>query len=287
MAEEGNAEAAVATPPTPETAPLVDSEGNFREGWTNVLDEDIRDSSYLKEVKSVQGMARSTVSARGMVGKDKIAKPTEASSEDEWAEFHKAGGRPDTAADYAFARPEELPEEYYSQELATAAQELFHKLGISKKQADALFEFNNNTVITQLTQKAQNAELEATILKDGLYADWGNAYEQKKHFGNKAIEEGTSGDADFKERLTQKFGNDPDFIRFAANIGGKFQEAGSIKIDSIPTPVDIQKQIDDAMGNAAYKPGWKKHGFTKQQHDNQVEIVSALFREKTKSTKTG
>lgn len=295
MAEEGNAEATTVTPPTPETAPLIDNEGNLRDGWTSILDEDLRGESFLSETKTIQGMARSVVSARSMVGKDKIVKPTEASSEEEWNEFHTAGGRPETAGDYAFARPEELPEEHYDQERANAAQELFHKLGLSKKQADALFAYNNNYVIAQLAKNAQESELAMTALTEGLQTEWGSAIEQKKHLGNVAIEEAVSTmkagvkmvDQDFKARLVEKAGNDPDIIRAFANLGSKFAESGAIQIETVPTPADIQTTIDDEIAKPVYGPDYAKHGFTKAQHKAHVEKVAALFREKTKHVKTG
>ena len=295
MAEDGNAAAPVvetpaapATPPTPEAAALMDIEGNLQEGWTNILPEDLRDNSFLKETKTIQGMARSVVSARGMVGRDKIPIPTEASSEAEWDAFYVAGGRPTTKEDYNATRPEELAEEHYSQEFADGAMEILFKFGASKKLADALFEYNNNFVIAQLAKNTQDKELSATQLKDGLYSDWGNAFEQKKHLGNVAVEQGTNGDADFKERLTQKFGNDPDFIRFSANLGSKFSEAGSPEAKQIPTPGDIQTQIDTEQANPAYGPDYLKHGFSKSQHKTQVNKVQQLFNAKMASeTKTG
>ncbi len=263
---------------TTETPSMFNAEGGFTENWTQSLtDTALHDNETLKSAKSVEALATMTVNAQKMVGADKIAIPNEASSEEEWATFHKAGGRPETAGDYNFGRPEELPEEYYNQERATAAQELMHKLGLSKKQADELFAFNNNTVIAQLKTQSQDDTLAMQKLTDGLVADWGNAYEQKKHLGNKAIEEGTAGNAEFKERLTQKFGNDPDFVRFAANLGSKFSEGGSPDIPLIPTTGDIQAQIDDAMSHKSHGADYKSHGFTRAQHEAQVKKVTQLY----------
>lgn len=286
MAEPGITDPAQTGEPTP-TEPLVNHEGVLRDGWRDTLPEDIRGEKVFDRVSDFEGAMKSLASAERMVGKDKIPIPNEASSDVEWDAYFVAGGRPNTAGDYNLTRPEELPEEYYNQELATAAQELFHKIGLSKKQADALFTFNNNTVITQLAKNVQDAELEAGTLKDGLYSDWGNAFEQKKHMGNVAIETGTNGDVEFKERLTVKFGNDPDFIRFASNLGGKFAETGSPAAASIPTPADIQESIDNEIANLAYGTDYMKHGFTKAQHQAQVKKVSLLFQQKTKDVKTG
>lgn len=287
-------EPAVATPPAAPAPPpaepvaLVNAEGELREGWRDSLPEDIRGAKVFDRVTDFKGMMTSLANTERIISADKIPIPNEASGEAEWDAYYAAGGRPETAADYNLTRPEELPEEHYSTELATAAQELFHKIGLSQKQADALFKFNNDNVIALLTKATQDAELSMQTLKDGLYKDWGNAFEQRKHFGNLAIEKGTDGNGEFKERLCQKFGNDPDFIRYSSNLGAKFAEAGAVDTSNIiPTPGDIQAQIDEAMANKAYGQDYAKHGFTKAQHQAQVKKVSQLFQEKTKHTKTG
>ena len=276
-----------AAPPAEPLAALVNSDGELREGWRDTLPEDIRGDKVFDRVSNFEGVMKSLASAEKAFGKDKIVKPNEASSDADWDAYYVAGGRPDTAGDYNLTRPDELPEEHYSQELATAAQELFHKIGLSKKQADALFAFNNNNAIALLTKNAQDSELEATTLKNGLYAKWGNAYEQRKHFGNAAVESGTAGDVEFKERLLGKFGNDPDFIEYSANLGAKFQETGSPMVTTIPTPGDIQEQIANEQANKAYGIDYAKHGFTKQQHKAQVNKVQLLFQERDKHLKTG
>lgn len=287
MAEDGTTDVAtteVATQPIPA---LVNAEGELRENWRESLPEDIRGDKVFERVSNFEGIMKTLSSSERAYGKDKIAIPNEASSEAEWDSFYTAGGRPKAATEYDLSRPEELPEEHYNQELATAAQELFHKIGLSQSQADALFEFNNNNVMSQLTKNSQDAEAMTAELTNGLYADWGNAYEQKKHLGNVAVERGTDGNEEFKERIAQKFGNDPDFIRFAANLGGKFAEAGSVNVEMIPTPGDIQTQIDEAMSHKSHGADYVKHGFTRTQHDAQVEKVRLLFVEKTKHIKTG
>jgi hypothetical protein len=300
MVEDGTTDAAVADATTTDAAttaqptPLVNAEGVLRDGWRDSLPEDIRSDKVFDRVSNFEGIMKSLSSAERAFGKEKISIPGEASSEAEWTEFHKAGGRPETAGDYNLSRPEELSEEHYSKELATAAQDLFHKIGLSKKQADALFEFNNSAVITQLASNAQNAEAARAQLKNELYSEWGNAFEQKKHFGNVAVEKGSAGNQEFKERLLNtkladgtRLGDNSDFIRHNSNLGSMFSEAGSLTVEMIPTPGDIQTQIDEAMAHKSHGIDYKDHGFTRDQHDAQVEKVSKLFVEKTKHLKTG
>lgn len=264
-----------------ETPSMFNTEGGFTENWTHSLtDTALHDNETLKTAKSVEALAAMTVSAQKMVGTDKIVIPNEASSEAEWDVFHKAGGKPETAADYNFTRPEELPEENYNQEYVNGLQELLFTHGASKKLADALIQYDTEFKVKHIATIAQDAELAATKLQDGLYADWGNAFEQKKHLGNVAIEQGTAGNPEFKARILAKYGNDPDGIRLMANLGSKFSEAGSPEIALIPSTGDMQNQIDEAMANKAYGPDFKQHGFTKAQHEAQVEKVSQLFLKK-------
>lgn len=297
MAEEGNAGASTGTETPP--APLVDDKGVLREGWQEILPEDLREEPYLKEVKNLEGISRSVVSARKMVGANKMTIPTEASSEEEWDNYHKIGGRPDTAADYNYVRPEALPEEHWNQDFANAAQEILFKGGASKKLADALLELNVQTTIATLKAKV---EAEQTAYKEAEIAwhkECGNAIEQKTHLGNIAIDQGVRKtervgteshevvDEEFRARLTEKFGNDIDFVKFTSNLGSKFAEHGDIAAPGVPTPGDIQTQIDNEMASKAYGTDYTKHGFTKAQHEAQVKKVSRLFDEKAAATKTG
>lgn len=280
MAEEGDAGVPTGTPLAPS---LADENGVLREGWLEVLEEDLRNESYLQEVKDIQGMARSVVNARRMVGKDKIAIPK---TDEEWNEFYKIGGRPDTATDYGFVRPDDFPEEYWNQDYANAAQDIMFKFGASKQLADALRTLNIESTLVGIKAKKDTEEANYKELEEALYREWGNAFEQKKHLGNVAIEKGTNGNEDFRARLVEKFGNEPDFIRFASNLGGKFAEHGDVAIPGVPTPGDIRRKIDEEMAKPSYRADYARHGITKQEHDRQVKLVSRLFQEKAASAKT-
>ena len=252
---------------------VIGPDGKFTEKWREALPEDIRGEPSLATFKDVQNLAKSYVNAQRMVGKNKVAIPGETSSAGEWEEFWKAAGRPETAKDYGLKRPAEVPEEFYNAPLAEKAQELFHKIGLSKKQSDALFAFNTEALVAGL--KTQKAEREAAMqgLQDGLHKEWGAAYQEKVHLGNVAIEQGVAGNEEFKDRLVERFGNDPDFIRFAANLGAKFAEHG-VKGSPTPTPADIDEKISTLMNSDAYMkaghPG----------HKAAVEQVHRLFERK-------
>ncbi len=240
-------------------ASFFGTDGVLNEGWQGTLGEDIREEKSLMSFKSVGDLAKSFVNTKKMVGANVIAVPTDITTEGEWQEFHKAGGRPDTVADYNLKAPDGFPEEALEQVFPKARleawQERFFKGGVSKKAADHFIAEFANDMIADLQTMEQAKELEKTELTSGLATDWGVAFEQNKHLGNMAIEEGTLGDADFKERLTRKFGNDPDFIRYSSNLGKKFAEGKPPGFGAIPTPSDYQDQIDKLMEDPLYTKG--------------------------------
>lgn len=268
----GESTAGTSTTTTPETVPvpLVDNEGNLRVGWTDILDEDLRDNSYLKEAKNIQGMARSTVSARSMVGKNMMEIPTDASSEVVWDTYYKAGGKPETVADYNLKAPDGFPEEVIEQVFPKvrldAWQDRFFKAGISKKAADKFIADYAQDMLVDLQSVKQVEEQEMSELEAGLVTDWGAAYEQKKHLGNIAMEEAASTikngetivNEEFRARLIEKAGNDPDIIRAFANLGSKFAEGKSPNFTNVPTPADYQTQIDEITANPLYLKGTRK-----------------------------
>ena len=263
------------------TAPLVDAKGELKEGWRDTLPEDIKAEKVFDRVSNFEGIMKSLASAERMVGKDKIAIPNETSTDADWEQFHRAGGRPETPQDYNLTVPEDFPEGVYTKERMEETQNFFHKLGLSSKQAAAIMEYDQNIARGFLQAHEQQIQMDREESKNKLFVLWGNAYEQRIHFGNVTVNEGCAGNEELKSNVVEKFGDDPDFIQFTSNLGAKFTERGAIQAANIPTPGDIQKQIDEAMNTEAYKNG--KH----PGHKQQVEYVAKLFRDKSAMTKTG
>jgi len=293
MPEEEGQAGAPAQETTP--APLADAEGNLRDGWIDSLPEEIRNEPCLKSIKTITGGFRTLVHAERMVGRDKIVRPNDASSEDEWNEFYNAGGRPENALEYGWAKPEDLPDEHWDEAAMKEIMEHYHKLGLSKKQAQAIFDYNMGKLTAAVKDKATQEEIAMNKLKDGLFADWGQAYEQKKHLGNIALEKATEGNPELKERLVEKYGNDPDLIRAFSNVGSKFAEHKIVESTNIPTTSDLETQKIEAMRHPAYSgtgagadfKDWRALGYTIAEHNAQLKKVNEIIAEIGKYKKTG
>ncbi|KKL76499.1 hypothetical protein LCGC14_2044270 [marine sediment metagenome] len=235
------------------------SDGALNEGWRGTLEEELREDKSLLSFKTVGDLAKSFVNTKKMVGANVIAIPGDTSTEGEWQEYHKAGGRPETIEDYDLKTPEGFPEELASkifpEDRVTKWKERFFKGGVSQKAATEFINEFAQDMLVDYKAMEQAEETAKAELVSGLSIEWGAAFEQKKHLGNMAIVEGTAGDDEFKARLTEKFGNDPDFIRFSANLGKKFAEGKPPGFAAIPTPNDYQDQIDTLMADPLYTKG--------------------------------
>jgi len=265
MEDTGLAEAPVAETPAATTeAPtsFIGTDGTLGEGWTGTLDESVRGEKSLQSFKTVSDLAKSYVTTKSMVGKNKIAIPTESSSDGEWTEYYRAGGRPDTVEDYGLAVPDGFPPDIAEQVFPVAKiskwQERFFKGGVSKKAAQQFIAEFANDMLADIQNQQQMEQLAVDELVSGLSQEWGASYDQKIHLGNMAIEEGTGGNQEFKSRIVAKIQKDPDLTRFASNLGAKFAEGKSPSYTAIPTPSDIQSQINDIEMNPLYLNGTHK-----------------------------
>jgi hypothetical protein len=197
-----------------------------------------------------------------MVGKNVIAMPSDASLPEEWEAYHVAGGRPETAADYNLKAPADFPQELAEKvlpadRLATWQDRLF-KAGVSQKAADGIINDFAQDMLADYTNAGISKEQADAELVSGLTAKWGVAFEQNKQYGDIAVTEASSGDFEFQQRLTAKFGNDPDFIEAMANLGMKFSEGKPPGFAAIPTAGDYQDQIDTLMAEPLYMNGTSK-----------------------------
>ena len=252
------------TPPETEQAPvatvpasLVSADGSLVDGWHSQAPEgyeDLREDKSLSTIKNVFALGRSYVHVRKQVPMDKMPRPNENWGDADWEDFHKAGGRPDTAADYGdLPAPEHWNDKLLPwDKVKSDWQETFHRIGLSKKQADAIRE-QNDTHDAAYSLALANAETERnTQLWDRLHDKWGGAYDQRVARGTKAIERGTGDDEGFYQRVLEKVNGSIDLIELMANIEDGFSEHDQVAIPRIDIPSDIQSQITELMADPRY-----------------------------------
>ena len=275
--------APVAAPAVPPTDPPIyfGTDGVLNEGWQGTLEEDLREDKSLLSFKNVGDLAKSFVNTKKMVGQNVVAVLTDASSEGEIAEFHKAGGRPETVEDYGLKIPDGFPEDIAKQifpaERLTKWQEMFFKGGVSKKAADAFIaEYAKDRLADHQTNQ-QAEEAAGAELVSGLATEYGAAYDQKLHIGDLAMEDFAGDNAELKESLAY-LRKDPNAIRMLVHFGGFLAEGKPPAFGAIPTPSVLDDQIADLMANPLYMKG------TKAERMKIAKQVMALREKKAANT---
>jgi len=279
MPNEGQATAADATTTTgavvaatteaPES--YVGADGVFVEDWQSKLqDESLHDDQTLKTIKNVENLAKSYVHVRKQVPLDKIAIPTETSSEAVWDAYYAAGGRPSTAEEYVMEVPEEHAD-YFSEELITEAKGIFHSLGFNQKQVDALWEFEKKRVAATEKSLDDFDAQEKAEAETALRNKWGAAYDENLHLVNRMISENAV-EGEERDYLLAEYGNDPKLAGFLGNIAKKFIEHKIIT--NVETPsADMESKIKELMDSPAYKD---PRFADKAEHKRVVAQVYAL-----------
>ncbi len=191
--------------------------------WRAALPEDMRALDAIKDYKDLPGLVKSHVHLQTMVGKDKIVMPGKDAKPDEWNAFYQRLGRPEKPEEYGlpdmkFPNGATLPAETKAHFMAK-----FHEAGLTKPQAEKLWKETadyEGQLVTKRTEAVAQSRKEAL---EGLKTEYGAAYDEKLNHARVAVT--TFGSPEMKAWLDATgLGDDPNFIKFFANIGGALLE---------------------------------------------------------------
>lgn len=292
MDDTGQATALTGTTEAPpaEIPQYVGEDGNFVEDWTHLLkDESLHDNPTLSTIHNLDTLASIHVQQRRKIGGNVILAPSESSTEADWEEYYKAGGRPDTAGDYTLTRPTEVPEGMtFNENLEKTYRELAHSLGFNQKQVDAIYKLHNDNITNQLKEAKllhdQQVEEAKTALKEKWGEEGSESYNRELNKANTVVrlfsEEGEE-----REWLLELVGNNPRFSMWASKVGGKLMEDTDVRPDTGMAPPGFDETISELMAQPVYGPDYRKHGFTRQAHQAAVRKVANLYTQKDKETK--
>ena len=255
------------TPP-----PLIDAEGKLREGWIETLPEELREEESLKLYSDLPNLAKALVHAKKAVGKNKVAIPTDKSTDAEWDAFYEAVGRPKTADDYQVAVPDDL-QEIFTDERMKRARERAHKLGITQGQFEAYLSEEMQEAVNLLNAEEERNKQERVQVSEQLRQEFGQAYDERLHVAKRLVAEAIP-NQEAQLNFIEKFGDDPDFIRFASVVGARMVESKNLVATlSKDTPKEARKRIEELQNT----PGYMNMG--SDMPKSQREAITQELRE--------
>tara|TARA_R110002051_G_scaffold314251_1_gene391112 strand:- start:1084 stop:1932 length:849 start_codon:yes stop_codon:yes gene_type:complete len=240
--------------------------------WMSSLPSDLQTNDSLTKFSSVESLAKSYINAQGIIGADKIVKPTNNFTEEDWSNFHSAAGRPDEAKGYELNYETETPE--VLDNFKTSA----HGLGLSTKQAQGILDYYNQIQSTATESITRDMEQQKHQSELELRKELGQQFEPSIIKARQAAQTFASEDI-LKLQLQDgsELKDHPGVVKMFMGIADKMGEdiIRSEGDASFLSPTDIDKQIAElTQPNTAY---WSK---THPDHDRVVQQVLELREKK-------
>jgi hypothetical protein len=191
--------------------------------WLDSLPEDFeyRDDPSLSTVPDVPTLAKSYVETKKLVGRKGLIVPKDDEPEEKWDEFYGALGRPETADNYEFDRPD-LPDGLdYSEDFEKDFRARAHDLGISQKQAKGLYDW----FVPQTIQWSEASRESLVKAKEELETQWGDKFEANTKLAHEAFKKYAAPE-DYQTMLEgpAPLGNDPRLVRIFHKVGLSMKE---------------------------------------------------------------
>ncbi len=287
MSEEANvSEQAIQTEAPSVDVGSVSQEQVSESNWRESLPEDLRDHKSLQHYGTVNDLAKSHVHAQQMIGKDKIVRPGQSATDEEWREVYAKLGMPSTSSEYNFDKNAGLGEGMEVDEnLLGWFTDTAHRVGLNNNQAQALLElWNENTAeITNLSEEGARQSQENSAME--LRNEWGNAFDANLNLSKTVLNEFYDG-SDTNEFLDQqltdgsRIGDNPSFIKMMSSIGtfikSKIGEDSikGLEGTTVKNPNDLQDELNQLM-DLSGPYGDKRH----PEHASYVRKVSEIHEQ--------
>ena len=241
--------------------------------WKDSISEEYRKDPNIEKFTEADALAKSYINAVKMIGQDKLAIPTNNSTEEAWNEVYDKLGRPESAEKYSLDAKSKVVS--LDDNAVKQFAETSHKLGLNNKQAQGLLEFYKQNMEGTAQQAKIDTETAQAQAEQELRSEWG------REFDTKVKQAGSLAKANMKPEVLDmtlsngtRLGDHPEIIRGFAKIAGMMAEDKivSTESESVQSNQSIQDEIDTIINDRA-SPYWNK---SHPNHDKQVQQVYTL-----------
>lgn len=221
MSPEGDGGGGGGTPPAGSPPPaggggdLAALAANFKQA----LASEFQTHPAMADIKDLNGLAKSYISAQQMIGADKIVLPKQDAPPEEWNAIWRKLGAPETADGYDFSQVQLPGGLQVNKDMDAFAKSMFHKHGIPAEKAKGMYkEFMEKQYSDY--QNTVNSRRQAL---DGLKQEWGSKYEVEEAVAKQAVF--ALGGEELKAWFNESgLGDDPMMIRIFNTVGKMMRE---------------------------------------------------------------
>ena len=205
-----------------ESTPLsfVLEDGTLDEKWYERAPKNYKVPDGIKGAKNFWDVIKMAENAQRKLGYPPdalIPKPTQTWKQEQWDEFFAKIGRPEKPEAYGIEPKNKEAAEMYNQFAQKA-----HQLGLLPQQVKGVLEFYETITSNAVEQDKQLREQQVYEAQEALRKEYGAAYDktmkQVERFFNLVCP------SELKQNLVDKYGADPDFVRFLSAASNLVKE---------------------------------------------------------------
>lgn len=237
--------------------------------WKAALPDDIKNDPSMKTVVSIEGLAKSFVHSQKMVGADKIVVPGKHATEEDWHNFYRKTGKPDTVEGYELKTVDDVDKNMFG-----AFKKASFDLHLTSPQAQGIMNWFNQFSQDLVTQQATTVKEANEKGLEGLRKEWGPGFDSQLARARLAILE-YADDETIAYLKQSGLAEDPKLVRLFAAVGKTFDEDKIIGHSDGPlgvTPAEAAQKVASMRGDKNNPIYIKNH----PNHKAAVEEMSAL-----------
>lgn len=254
---------------TPMEAPPAAPTGDI--DWKGSLSEELRGDDILKDVGSIEDLAKGYAHAQRAIG-GMVRIPGEDAGEEQRDAFYKrletvpgvtrineedlSGlydklGRPESSEKYEIKL--DIDPELWDNAKIDKFKDVAHGLGLNNVQLNKLLEFEK----TRIDEYVESFEVVRDNCTKTLRSEWGDGYDSRLAGAKAAINVfADKFPDDIKDLVGGPAGNNPAFLAIMAELGSNMQESGHPGLTTSQkygmTPQDAKDSIAEIQGNGAH-----------------------------------
>jgi hypothetical protein len=238
-------------------ASLVGGAAGTPPDWrASITDAELRGHPSLKDIKDVDGLAKTFVNQGKLLGANRLEAPSDKWDETKWNDFYGKIGRPETPDKYGIERPKDLPQGVtWDEALEKEALTTFHKAGLNPRQAKMLMDWHNGRQINSLKSQGEAFVQARTEGEKTLKETWGEVNMPANLARAKMAANVVGGEGFLQHLEAIGAANDPKVAIFLEKVGrmiGEDQAGGASNNGFTTGPDAAAAEISKLRGDEAF-----------------------------------
>jgi hypothetical protein len=223
---------------------------------SGITDPELRGHPSLKDIKDVDGLAKTFVNQGKLLGANRLEAPSDKWDETKWNDFYGKTGRPETPDKYGIERPKDLPQGVtWDEALEKDALSTFHKAGLNPRQAKMLMDWHNGRQINSLKSQGEAFVQARTEGEKALKETWGEANMPANLARAKMAANVVGGEGFLQHLEAIGAANDPKVAIFLEKVGrmiGEDQAGGASNNGFTTGPDAAAAEIEKLRGDESF-----------------------------------